>query len=114
MVGIYTYPLVAEGERNNGFLLSGEAAPQRFSPFDSQQRFQNDLRTDNLQLKASGDFDGDGLMETYWKVLDGTAYLLTFMHADGNIKYANYQSFQQMTDFLTPLGHGNNIPLISA
>lgn len=114
VVGIYIDPLVAEGETNNGFLLSGEVAPKRFGPFDSQQRFQNDLRTDNLQLKASADYNGDGLMETYWKVLDGTSYLHAYMHADGNIQYANYQSLQQMTDFLIPLGHGDAIPLITA
>lgn len=114
VVGIYIDPLVAEGEANNGFLLSGEVAPQRFGPFDSQQRFQNDLRIDNLELRASADYDGDGLMETYWKVLDGTAYLHAYMHADGNIQYANYQNLQQMNDFLTPLGYANAIPLITA
>lgn len=114
VVGIYVDPLVARGEANNGFLLSGEVAPKRLGPFDSQQRFQNDLSIDNLQLKASADYNGDGLMETYWKVLDGTAYLHTYMHADGNIQYANYQSFQEMTAFLTPLGYANVIPLITA
>lgn len=114
VVGIYLDPLVAEGEANNGFLLSGEVAPKRFGPFDSQQRFQNDLRIDNLQLRASADYNGDGLIETYWKVLDGTAYLHAYMHEDGNIQYANYQNLQQMTDFLTPLGYANVIPLITA
>jgi hypothetical protein len=114
VVGIYVDPLVAEGEANNGFLLSGEVAPKRLGPFDSQQRFQNDLRTDNLQLKASADYNGDGLMETYWKVLDGTAFLHTYMHADGNIQYSNYQSLQEMTAFLTPLGYADVIPLITA
>ena len=28
------------------------------------------------------------------------------MHADGNIQYANYQSEQQMTDYLTVNGYG--------
>ena len=40
-----------------------------------------------------------------WKTVDGTAYLRSLMHADGNIKYANYQSEAQMTDYLTTLGH---------
>ena len=114
MVGIYIDPLVSEGEANNGFLLSGEVAPKRFGPFDSQQRFQNDLRNDNLQLRASADYNGDGLMETYWKTLDGTAYLRAFMHADGNIQYSNYQSLQQMTDFLSSFGYADVIPLITA
>ncbi|MFN5220886.1 MAG: hypothetical protein ACK5FE_08275, partial [Cyanobacteriota bacterium] len=114
VVGIYKDPLVAEGEANNGLLKSGEVAPMRFGPFDSQQRFQNDLKIDNLQLRASADYNSDGLMETYWKVMDGTSYLHAYMHADGNIQYANYQTLQQMTDFLTPLGYGGAIPLITA
>jgi hypothetical protein len=67
-----------------------------------------------LQLRVSADFNGDGLIETYWKVLDGTAYLHAYMHADGNIQYANYQNLQQMTDFLASLGHADAIPLITA
>ena len=114
VVGIYSDPLVEEGEANKGFLLSGEVAPKRFGPFDSQQRFQNDLKIDNLQLRAAADYNRDGLMETYWKVLDGTAYLHAYMHADGNIQYSNYQNLQQMTDFLAPLGYANIIPLITA
>lgn len=109
VLGIYIDPLVAEGESNGGFLKSGEVAPQRFGPFDSQARFQNDLKIDNLSLKTSGDFDGDGFQELYWKVNDGTAYLRSIMHADGNIQYANYQSEAQVRDYLNVSGYGNVI-----
>ncbi len=40
-----------------------------------------------------------------WKTNDGTAYLRALMHDDGNIRYANYQSEAQMTDYLTTQGH---------
>ena len=40
-----------------------------------------------------------------WKTNDGTAYLRALMHDDGNIRYANYQSEEQMTDYLTTQGH---------
>ena len=40
-----------------------------------------------------------------WKTADGTAYLRALMHDDGNIRYANYQSEAQMTDYLTTHGH---------
>jgi len=36
---------------------------------------------------------------------DGTAYLRALMHDDGNIRYANYQSEEQMSDYLTAQGH---------
>jgi len=101
VVGIYIDPLIAEGEANGGLLLSGEMAPVRFGPFDSQARFQNDLRIGNLTLRSSGDFNGDGLQELYWKLNDGTAYLRTSLHADGNIQYGNYQNEDQMRSYLT-------------
>ena len=72
---------------------------------NSQVRFQNDLEIDNLAVKTSGDYDDDGVNEVYWKTNDGTAYLRALMHADGNIRYANYQSEAQMTDYLTTQGH---------
>ena len=72
---------------------------------NSQVRFQNDLDIDNLQAKHSGDYDSDGISEVYWKTADGTAYLRALMHDDGNIRYANYQSEAQMTDYLTTQGH---------
>lgn len=112
VVGIYIDPLVAEGEANSGFLLSGEVAPKRFGPFDSQRRFQNDLRIDNLTLKTSGDFDKDGFQEVYWRVNDGTAYLRSIMHADGNIQYANYQNEEQMRTYLTATGNADVIQSI--
>jgi lysophospholipase L1-like esterase len=112
VVGIYIDPLIIEGESNGGFLLNGEAAPARFGPFDSQARFQQDLEIDNLTLRASGDFNDDGMQELYWKVNDGTAYLRTLMHADGNIQYGNYQNEAQMRDYLAASGHGGLIQTI--
>ena len=75
------------------------------SPHDSEKRFSNDLKIDNLILKISGDFDGDGFQEVYWKTNDDTAYLRALMHADGNIQYANYQNENQMSDYLTSNGY---------
>ena len=124
VVGIYDDPLIAEGESNGGFLSDGiTPAPANFGVSDedryvqyngervdrlalnSQVRFQNDLEIDNLAVKASGDYDGDGLQEGYWKTVDDTAYLRALMHADGNIQYANYQNEEQMRDFLTSNGN---------
>ena len=79
------------------------------SPHDSEKRFSNDLKIDNLILKISGDFDGDGFQEVYWKTNDNTAYLRALMHADGNIQYANYQNEAQMSDYLTSKGFENFI-----
>ena len=93
IVGIYEDPLVLSGEVEKG------------SDHDSQKRFQNDLQIDNLIIKSSGDYDGDGFQEVYWKTNDGTAYLRALMHADGNIQYANYQSEKQMSDYLTSKGY---------
>jgi hypothetical protein len=93
VVGIYIDPLVQEG------------IVEQFGPHDSQRRFQNDLKIDNLIAKTSGDYDGDGFQEVYWKTNDGTAYLRALMHADGNIQYANYQNEEQMSDYLTSKGY---------
>ena len=93
VVGIYIDPLVTSGE------------VEQFGPHDSQRRFQNDLNIDNLTVKTSGDYDGDGFQEVYWKTNDGTAYLRALMHADGNIQYANYQSEAQMSEYLTNNGY---------
>ena len=93
VVGIYIDPLVTSGE------------VEQFGPHDSQRRFQNDLKIDNLIAKTSGDYDGDGFQEVYWKTNDGTAYLRSLMHADGNIQYANYQSDPQMREYLTSKGY---------
>ena len=131
MVGIYDDPLIAEGNKYGGYLSDGiTPAPAQFGAtgsdryidlngdgdFDddnedrlalnSQVRFQNDLLTDNLSVKHSGDYDGDGLQEVYWKTVDDTAYLRALMHADGNIQYANYQNEEQLIDYLT--GNGND------
>jgi hypothetical protein len=100
IVGIYIDPLVTSGE------------VEQFGPYDSQRRFQNDLKIDNLIAKTSGDYDGDGFQEVYWKTNDGTAYLRALMHADGNIQYANYQSKEQMSDYLTSKGFESEISSI--
>ena len=97
VVGIYIDPLVTSGE------------VEQFGPHDSQRRFQNDLKIDNLIAKTSGDYDGDGFQEVYWKTNDGTAYLRALMHADGNIQYANYQNAEQMSDYLTSRGFQSEI-----
>jgi len=97
VVGIYIDPLVTSGE------------VEQFGPLDSQRRFQNDLKIDNLIAKTSNDYDGDGFQEVYWKTNDGTAYLRALMHADGNIQYANYQSEDQMSDYLTSKGFESEI-----
>lgn len=95
IVGIYSDPLV-----DSGMVEAG-------SPFDSQQRFQNDLFIDNLVLipDSSQDYDGDGLPEIYFELSDGTAVLHAYMHADGNIQYANYQSAEDLEAYMT----SNNI-----
>ena len=93
VIGIYSDPLVEDGIIEKG------------SPYDSQSRLTNDLKIDNLIYRVSGDYDGDGFQELYWKTNDNTAYLRTLMHADGNIKYANYQNENQMNDYLTSHGY---------
>ena len=122
-------PLIAVGLENNGFLPDGVTpAPAQFGAtgsdryvdlngdgdFDdnnedrlalnSQVRFQNDLKIDNLVAKLSNDFDSDGVREVFWRTSDNSAYLRALMHDDGNIRYANYQNEQQMTEYLTENG----------
>ena len=81
VVGIYEDPLVASGQVAAG------------GPFDSQTRFANDIATGNLgSVLGAGDYDGDGFQEVYFGLQDNTAVLHAYMHADGNIRYANYQS----------------------
>ncbi len=93
VVGIYIDPLVTSGE-----VVAG-------SDFDSQRRFQNDLNIENIHgILGQGDYNHDGLEEIYFSLTDGTAYLHAYMHADGNIQYANYQNQQQVIDYLTNNG----------
>jgi len=95
VAGIYIDPQVAAGIVPPG------------SPNDSQQRFQNDLRIENInRVLGANDYDGDGTQEVYFALTDGTAYLRALMHADGNIRYANYQSEQEVIDYLTANGFG--------
>jgi len=82
-----------------------DGTAEQGGPFDSQQRFQNDLFIDNLRVLGANDYDGDGFQEVYWRTVDGTAYLRSLMHADGNIQYANYQNEQQMIDYLAAQGY---------
>ena len=75
-------------------------------PNDSQRRFQNDLFIGNIKnVLAAGDYDHDGFQEVYFSLTDGTAYLHAIMWNDGNIQYANYQSKQQVQDYLTANGY---------
>lgn len=95
VVGIYVDPLVAAGAVAAG------------GDHDSQRRFQNDLLIENInEVLGAGDYDGDGLQEVYFALTDGSAFLHAYMHSDGNIRYANYQSEQQVIDFLQSHGFG--------
>lgn len=93
VVGIYVDPLVADGTN----VLGG--------PFDSQTRFANDIQTGNLgSILGAGDYDGDGFQEVYFGLKDGSAVLHAYMHADGNIRYANYQSEADLQAFMQANG----------
>ena len=95
VAGIYIDPLVAAGQ-----VVAG-------GPNDSQRRFQNDLQIENInRVLGANDYDRDGIQEVYFALTDGTAYLRALMHADGNIRYANYQSQQEVIDYLTANGFG--------
>jgi hypothetical protein len=89
VVGIYIDPTL----QNNPEKIGG--------PFDSQRRFQNDLKIDNLQVLGAADYNNDGFQDLYFKLGDGTAVLRALMFADGNIQYANYQSKNDLADFMT-------------
>ena len=132
IVGRYDDPLVPDFGSSNFYLedgvtlspVSSKDDPNRFvdlnnnSIFEdnedrfklnSQIRLNNDLAIDNLIPKKAGDFDGDGFQEIYWKTYDETSYMRTVMHADGNIQYANYQSEDQMKEYLTTNGNIDSI-----
>jgi Ca2+-binding RTX toxin-like protein len=95
VAGIYIDPLVQAG------------VVERFGPNDSQRRFQNDLQIENInRVLGADDYDNDGLQEVYFALTDGTAYLRAIMEFDGNIRYANYQSQQEVIDYLTANGFG--------
>jgi hypothetical protein len=89
VVGIYLDPTL----KNN--------PEQRGGPFDSQRRFQNDLKIDNLKILAADDYDRDGFQDVYFKLGDGSAVLRALMFKDGNIQYANYQSKTDLAAFMT-------------
>ena len=89
VVGIYIDPTLKNSPQNIG------------GPFDSQRRFQNDLRNNNLQVLAASDYNQDGFQDMYFKLGDGSAVLRALMFKDGNIQYANYQSKSELTTFMT-------------
>ena len=89
VVGIYIDPTLKNTPENIG------------GPFDSQKRFQNDLRINNLSVLGASDFDKDGFQDLYFKVNDGTAVLRAIMFGDGNIQYSNYQNKDDLTQFMT-------------
>jgi hypothetical protein len=89
VVGIYIDPTLKDKPQNRG------------GPFDSQRRFQNDLKIDNLNFLAAADYNKDGFQDMYFRLGDGTAVLRALMHKDGNIQYANYQSEADLTAFMT-------------
>jgi serralysin len=94
VVGTYIDPLVKLGV----VVAGGE--------FDSQVRFAADLKANNIgQILDAGDYNHDGLQEVYFPVADGSAYLHAYMHADGNIQYANYQVADQVKDYLGDNGY---------
>jgi len=101
IVGIYEDPLVQAG------------IVQKDSVFDGSRTFINDLKLDNLILKDSWDYDGDGFQEIYFSKVDNTAYLRAVMHKDSNIQYANYQNLDQMTSYLTSHGFADDVALIA-
>jgi len=97
VAGIYIDPLVASGD-----VVAG-------SDSDSQTRFQNDLAIENInRVLGADDYDNDGIQEVYFALTDGTAFLRALMHEDGNIRYANYQSEQEVRDYLTANGFGED------
>tara|TARA_Y100000991_G_C21785570_1_gene269078 strand:+ start:370 stop:639 length:270 start_codon:yes stop_codon:yes gene_type:complete len=78
-----------------------------------KEDFKMTFIIDNLIVKTSGDYDSDGDQEVYWKTNDGTAYLRALMHADGNTQYVNYQSEEQMSDYLTSNGYESTLSEIT-
>jgi hypothetical protein len=93
VVGIYIDPTLKDKPENIG------------GPFDSQRRFQNDLKIDNLKVLAAGDYNNDGFQDLYFKLGDGSAVLRALMFKDGNIQYANYQSKTDLAAFM----NANNV-----
>ena len=49
-----------------------------------------------------------------WKTNNTGSYLRALMHADGNIRYANYQSEEQMKEYLTANGDDSVITDITS
>lgn len=97
VVGIYIDPTLKDKPQNIG------------GSFDSQRRFQNDLRINNLSVLAAADYNRDGFQDVYFKVNDGSAVLRGLMHKDGNIQYANYQSKDDLTAFMSANGISSSV-----
>ena len=49
-----------------------------------------------------------------WKTNNTSSYLRALMHADGNIRYANYQSEEQIREYLTANGDDSVITDITS
>ena len=49
-----------------------------------------------------------------WKTNNTSSYIRALMHADGNIRYANYQSEDQMKEYLTANGDDSVITDITS
>ena len=55
-----------------------------------------------------------GGAKVYWETSDGSAYLRSLIHADGNIRDLNYLSEEQMSNYLTNNGYESVISDIIA
>lgn len=95
IVGVYEEPII----ENRGTV------------FDSALRFEADIRNERLSLLGGGsDTDGDGITETWFVVRNEASitgddvYLRALMHDDGNIRYANYLSLDQMRAYNSTYG----------
>ena len=75
--------------------------------------FQNDLLLDNLYLATAKDVNNDGFTEVFWETVDGTAFLRSIHHLDGNIKYANYMDASQMNSYLLSYSETNIINILN-
>ena len=84
----YVDPLVPPGHRYN-----------------SQGRFEADTRSGNINgILGVGDYDGDGGQEIYFSLANGHAVLHMYMNDDRSFRYANYQSEQDLIDFMSANG----------
>ena len=62
----------------------------------------------NSNIDVTYDYEKDALTLDSSQNINyilSNAYLRALMHADGNIQYANYQSEEQMSDYLISSGY---------